>query len=88
MDKIADPRPRLRAVRTPALIMRGQCDFIKWPVTREYATTLPDSTLVYVKGAGHGIVGDQPKVYLGLVRAFLEGKPLPLPAYTSAAKPT
>lgn len=41
-----------------------------------------------MKGAGHGIVGDQPAVYLSLVRAFLLDKPLPLPAYTSADEPS
>jgi pimeloyl-ACP methyl ester carboxylesterase len=31
-----DPRPRLRGNTTPALVLRGECDYIAWPVAREY----------------------------------------------------
>ncbi|WP_157429905.1 alpha/beta hydrolase [Actinomadura oligospora] len=85
--KVPDPRPALRRVRTPALIMRGECDFIKWEATRDYRQTLPNSTLVMVKGAGHAIAGDQPAAYTDLLRAFLLGRRLPLPAYTSPDAP-
>ncbi|MFC5185072.1 alpha/beta hydrolase [Actinomadura harenae] len=85
--KVPDPRPALRRVRTPALIMRGECDFITWEATRDYRQTLPNSTLVMVKGAGHAIAGDQPAAYTALLRAFLLNRPLPLPAYTASTPP-
>ncbi|TCO54179.1 proline iminopeptidase [Actinocrispum wychmicini] len=75
--EIPDPRPALRKVTVPTLIMRGECDFIKWGITRDYRRTLPNSTLVYVRGAGHAIAGNQPEVYLGLLRDFLAGRPMP-----------
>ncbi|WP_158588060.1 alpha/beta hydrolase, partial [Actinomadura logoneensis] len=85
--KVPDPRPALRRVRTPALVMRGECDFVRWEATRDYRRTLPNSTLVLVRGAGHAIAGDKPTVYTGLLRAFLLGRRLPLPAYTSDDPP-
>ncbi|MEV4258338.1 alpha/beta hydrolase [Spirillospora sp. NPDC049652] len=85
--RVPDPRPALRRLRTPALIMRGECDFVKWTATYDYRRTLPNSTLVMIRGAGHAIAGDQPAAYTGLLEAFLLGRRLPLPAYTSADPP-
>ncbi|MFF1724105.1 alpha/beta fold hydrolase [Streptomyces sviceus] len=76
-EQLPDPRPRLRALRVPSLIMRGQCDFIKPAVTAEYQHTLVGSELVTVKGAGHSISGEQPGRYTALLRAFLLDEPLP-----------
>ncbi|MFE9104240.1 alpha/beta hydrolase [Actinomadura geliboluensis] len=85
--QVPDPRPALRRLRIPALIMRGECDYVKWAATYDYRRTLPASALVMVKGAGHAIAGDQPATYTDLLRAFLLDRPLPLPAYTSASPP-
>ncbi|MEU5868883.1 alpha/beta hydrolase [Nonomuraea sp. NPDC047529] len=84
---LPDPRPRLRRVRVPVLIMRGQCDYLKWEVTYDYRRTLPDSTLVYVPGAGHSIANGRPDLYRGLIGAFLLDRPLPVPAYTGTTDP-
>ena len=84
---VPDPRPALRRVRTPALIMRAECDYVEWAATRDYRRTLPNSTLVMVRGAGHAIAGDQPAMYTDLLQAFLLDRRLPLPAYTSAEPP-
>lgn len=78
---VPDPRPALRRVRVPALIMRGTCDYVRWAATYDYRRTLPDSTLVMVEGAGHAIAGDQPAIYTAVLRAFLLDRHLPLPAY-------
>jgi pimeloyl-ACP methyl ester carboxylesterase len=85
---IPDPRPALRQVRVPALIMRGECDFVPWPETYEYRRTLPQSTLVYLPHTGHDIASGQPQAYTALLRAFLRDEPLPLPPYTSAQPPS
>ncbi|MFJ3777809.1 alpha/beta fold hydrolase [Streptomyces sp. NPDC090075] len=76
-EQLPDPRPRLRTLRVPSLIMRGECDFIKPAVTAEYQHTLAGSELVTVKGAGHSISGEQPGRYTALLRAFLLDEPLP-----------
>lgn len=85
---VSDPRPALRKLNTPALILRAECDYKNWPVTYDYKKTLPNSTLLYVPGAGHSIRDDAPQVYLSAVRAFLLGAELPLPAYTAATPPS
>lgn len=79
-EQLPDPRPVLRTVHVPSLIMRGQCDFVKPEVTQEYRTTLPDSRLVHIQGAGHAITHAQPRLYTALLRAFLLNRPLPAPA--------
>ncbi|MEW1863438.1 alpha/beta fold hydrolase [Streptomyces sp. NPDC088194] len=79
-ERLPDPRPRLRAVHVPALIMRGDCDFIKPAVTQEYRQTLPDSRIVHIKDAGHAISHSRPALYTALLRSFLLDRPLPAPA--------
>ncbi|GAA0965071.1 hypothetical protein GCM10009555_003690 [Acrocarpospora macrocephala] len=85
--QVPDPRPKLRQIRVPVLIMRGSCDFVPWEGTYDYRRTLPNSTLVPIAGAGHAIAGDQPDPYTRLLRSFLTDRPLPLPAHTSADPP-
>ncbi len=84
-ERIDDPRPVLRTVRTPALILRAECDYVPWIDTREYRDTLPDATLVYIPGAGHGITGDAGPAYLQAILGFLAGEPLD--GYTGADDP-
>ncbi len=79
-DRLPDPRPALRAVHVPALILRGSCDFMKPEVTAEYRSTLPDSELVLVDGAGHDISAGRPALYTALLTAFLLDRPLPATA--------
>lgn len=86
-ETVADPRPALRAVHVPALVLRAEADYKKWAVTYDYKRTLPEATLVYVKGAGHAISSDKPALYLSLLRAFLLDRALPLPAWNSADPP-
>lgn len=84
-DTIADPRPRLRAIRTPALVLRAECDYVPWIDTREYRDTLPEATMVYIPGAGHGITGEAGPAYLRAILAFLAGDRLD--GYTGADDP-
>lgn len=86
-DSIPDPRPALSDTQVPVLVMAAQCDFLRWPVSREYRDTFPNSTLVDIQGAGHGISTDRPEVYKGLLETFLNDQPLPLSGYTSMDTP-
>ncbi|WP_433243183.1 alpha/beta fold hydrolase [Streptosporangium sp. CA-135522] len=69
-ERAADPRPALRAVEVPVLILRGECDYLKPEVAEDYRRTLRGSTLVRLAGAGHSITTEQPR-YLPLLRDFL-----------------
>jgi pimeloyl-ACP methyl ester carboxylesterase len=78
-EQLPDPRPVLRTVHVPSLILRGECDFVRPEVAQEYRQTLPDSRLVHVPDAGHAIASGRPHLYTALLEAFLLGKPLPAP---------
>jgi proline iminopeptidase len=75
-----DPRPALRRLRTPALILRGSCDYLPPRMAREYHQLLTHSTLVAIPGAGHEAYLERPTAYLELIARFV-GAP-------SAASPT
>ncbi|MGW3289634.1 alpha/beta fold hydrolase [Streptomyces sp. NPDC001002] len=68
---VRDPRPALRRVHVPTLILRGSCDYKNPGIAREYDEVLPDSTLVTVPDAGHLIDMEQPDVYRRAVTGFV-----------------
>lgn len=82
-----DPRPALRGLDVPVLVLRGECDYKHWEIAREYRDVFPRATLVYFPGAGHAIELDRPEPYVETVTAFLTGGDLPLPAYTGDGDP-
>jgi proline iminopeptidase len=78
---------RLRLDHTPALILRGGCDYMRREVARRYRSVLPNSTLLEVPKAGHWLIYDQPEVFTSAIRAFLLDRPLPLKPYTINGAP-
>ncbi|WP_192808637.1 alpha/beta fold hydrolase [Actinomadura montaniterrae] len=75
--KVPDPRPALRTVHAPALVLRGQCDYKRPEIAREYRDTIPGAALLQIPGAGHVIEAEQPELYRTSVTAFLTDRPLP-----------
>jgi proline iminopeptidase len=71
LDASEDPTPALRRSRVRALILRGECEYMKRAVAEQYRDTFPDSALVDVAGAGHMIYWDRPAAFLDAVRPFL-----------------
>jgi proline iminopeptidase len=82
-----DPHPVLRRLHTPALVIKGSCDYLSWSSAVDYRDTLPDSRMIYLHDAGHRAYAEQPAEFFAVVTAFLAGRPLPLPAYTGTAAP-
>jgi proline iminopeptidase len=80
-------RAALAANYTPTLILKGECDYIKWDVAYEYRSTLHNSTLLFIPQAGHAIYYDRPDIYSQAVRAFLLEQPLPIQPYEGSAPP-
>ena len=76
-----DPRPALRQNQTPAIIMRGECEFLPMEVAYEYKQTLPNSTFLSIPKAGHALYGAQPELILNILRAFLSDQELPIKPY-------
>lgn len=74
---VADPRPALRGLPTPLLVLRGECDYLAPAVAREYTGLLPNSTLVEVAAAGHDLDRDQPTAYQTRITGFLTEKEPP-----------
>ncbi|MBL7711004.1 MAG: alpha/beta hydrolase [Chitinophagaceae bacterium] len=67
-----DPRPALKNVRIPVLILRGQYDNQKWGYLTEYLELMPQSRLVIIPDAGHSISFDQPERTQEAIRTFLQ----------------
>lgn len=82
-----DVRPTLTGLATPVLILKGSCDYLSWRSATEYRRVLPNSTLVYLDGAGHNTYQDRPAQAQAAVSAFLTDRPLPLPPYPTDAVP-
>lgn len=72
-----DVRPALTHIATPAVVIKGSCDYQSWSSATSYLQTLPNARLVYLHG-GHNTYQDDPEQYLATVRAFLTGRQLPV----------
>lgn len=72
MNRVEDPRPKLKNTCIPVLIMKGQCDNQPWGYTQEYCEIFPDHKLIVIQGAGHSIGLEKPKIYIQAIRDFLK----------------
>jgi proline iminopeptidase len=82
-----DPHKALHVLHTPALVVKGQCDYLSWSSAVDYRDTLPDARLVYVPDVGHRIYAERPDVFFATVEAFLDDRPLPLPVVRGSNAP-
>lgn len=71
----------------PVLIFKGECDYCLWEVSHQYEQLFPNSTLLYIEGAGHILYVDKPRVFHDATRAFLLGEPLPVQPYIDSEPP-
>jgi proline iminopeptidase len=69
---LTDPRPKLKDLPVPVLVMKGQCDNQKWGFTNEYLQLFPNHVLVIIPDAGHFIFAEQPQLYLSTMEDFLK----------------
>jgi proline iminopeptidase len=70
-----DPRPALRDVDVPTLVLRGECDYKRPEIAAEYAATIPGAELQEIPDAGHLIRVDQPDLYEAALLGFLDRLP-------------
>ncbi|MFN8355861.1 MAG: alpha/beta hydrolase [Spirosomataceae bacterium] len=75
LEAIHDPRPTLKVLNTPVLVIKGQCDNQKWGYTSEYLALFKNSRLAFIPNAGHFIAVEQREAYLNILREFLVGLP-------------
>jgi len=74
---LEDPRPLIRKCRLPVLVLQGQCDYLPYESTYEYAALFPNACYEYIEGAGHLIWWDRPKEYKTLIAEFIQGNGQP-----------
>lgn len=84
---LPDIRPALTGLPIPTLIFKGSCDYLSWHSATEYRRALPDTTLLYLRGAGHNTYQDRPAQVLAAIRAFLTDRPPPQPPYPGTGPP-
>jgi proline iminopeptidase len=82
-----DPHAALRRLDTPALIVKGQCDYLSWASAVEYRDTLRNASMVYLPGAGHRLYAERPDAFFAAVAPFLDGRELPFPTVTQSIPP-
>jgi len=71
-NDLPDTRIKLKDCPIPLLILRGQCDGIKWGYSAEYASYFKNIRIEIIPGAGHAIAREQPELYLRHIRNFLK----------------
>lgn len=69
--ELKDPRPKLKGLKIPMLMMRGQCDNQPWGLVNEYLALFPNYQFKIIPDAGHAISVEQPEFYLKTIRDFL-----------------
>jgi proline iminopeptidase len=73
----ADLRPAVRGLPTPALIVKGGCDYLSWRSALDYRDGLADARLLYLPDAGHNAHHERPEATRAAIAAFLDDRPLP-----------
>lgn len=81
-----DLRPDLSGSDTPALVIKGSCDYLSWSSAVTYVDTFSEAKLIYLRG-GHNVHQDAPEEVLAELRAFLTSRPLPIAPYRGTAVP-
>lgn len=71
LDASQDPTPALLKSGVRALVLRGECEYMKRAVAEQYRDVFRNSVYVDIPDAGHMIYWDQPAAFLAAVRAFL-----------------
>lgn len=70
--RVKDQRDKLRKMKIPMLIIRGQCDNQKWGFTKEYLDLFQNSRLEIIKGAGHDLINGNKRKYFQLIEQFID----------------
>ncbi|MFC2167112.1 alpha/beta fold hydrolase [Acidobacteriota bacterium] len=80
-------KDKIKSLSMPTLILKSECDYVKWAVTYEYKTLISKAVLLYLEGAGHMPFLEKPNIVLNSIRSFLGDQPLPLPGYEGSIDP-
>jgi len=70
-----DLRPQLKTLKIPTLIVHGEDESIPMDLVEEWATSLPDATLMKVPHAAHFTYAERPELVWPAVERFLATHP-------------
>lgn len=70
-----DPRPALRELRVPTLIVHGRDENIPMALVREWVTSMPHARLLEVPRAAHFTYAERPETVWPAVETFLACRP-------------
>lgn len=68
---LKDFREKIKGIKMPVLILKGQCDNQPWGATNEYLSLFPNHKFVLIPNAGHFINVEQHEIYLREIQKFL-----------------
>ncbi|MGH1336853.1 MAG: alpha/beta fold hydrolase [Aureispira sp.] len=68
---VLSPREKMKGIKTPILIMKGQYGNQKWGFTQEYLELFEKAQLKIIPKAGHAIYKEQPELYQKEILNFL-----------------
>lgn len=66
-----DPKPILRENKTPALVLRGECDYKSEAVAKQYQAVFPNATYASYEDGGHMLYWEKPDEFVERVQDFL-----------------
>jgi proline iminopeptidase len=68
--ELTDYRAALKGLRTPVLVIKGECDNLPWGYTNEYLDVFQNHRFTLIPAAGHFLWVEQPALYLTAIRQF------------------
>ncbi|ULQ51726.1 alpha/beta fold hydrolase [Flavihumibacter fluvii] len=68
---LKDFRTKIKGMKIPVLVMKGECDNQPWGATNEYLNLFPDHKISLVPNAGHFINVEQNEIYIREMKDFL-----------------
>jgi len=87
MNPQGDPHTALKANKTPAIVLVGECNYVPWRVTLDYRQTFANLRIYSFPKAGHYLQFEQPQLMTKVIRSFLLEQPDVIPPYTGDADP-
>ena len=88
MDPQGDPHAALKANKTPAIVLVGECNYIPWRVALDYRQTFSNLKIFSFPKAGHYLQFEQPQLMTEVIRSFLLDQPYAIAPYTGDGDPS
>jgi pimeloyl-ACP methyl ester carboxylesterase len=68
---VEDPRPKIKNLNIPVLVLQGECDQSLYGYAYEYVALFPNGRYQFIKNAGHIIWWEQPSEFISAINTFL-----------------